>query len=206
MSFSPGRKFLKSAASALSSPRPPPGVPRGTASANSSLVMVDPIPPSPFDGNAARDTLPPDAPAVRVAPPPVSRPFAVRARIPSVQAASERDEDGLRAGFISDQRLADLLFRRVLKRVGPGVVEADGCRYALHNAVRVLGRHGSDTSDPYGLTSTVERFEELQRAGARFDRRVMHLGSAAYRVERGVVAVEQTLRVPPPSGVDWLGD
>jgi len=149
--------------------------------------MVDTIPPASFDGNAARDTLPPE-PAT-VTPPPASRPFAIRARVPSQQnvLGATEDHDALSGGFVTDRRLADLLFQKRVRRVGPGLIELDGRAYALHNAVRVIGRRGGRTSDPYGLMGTVESFDELVRAGARFNGGDMHLGSVVYRVERGVM-------------------
>ncbi|MBW2456119.1 MAG: hypothetical protein JRI68_16490 [Deltaproteobacteria bacterium] len=98
------------------------------------------------------------------------------------------DVSGLHTGFISEQRLADLLFHRRVRRVGPGVVESDGEGFVLCEAVRVLGRTDGD-SDPYGLTGVVESLYELMRAGATLTAEVMHLGSACYRIERGVIAM-----------------
>jgi hypothetical protein len=151
--------------------------------------MVDEIATSSFDGNAARDTLPPDPP--ESPPVPVaSRPFATRAHIPSLSAVEDPPAiEELHKGFISDQRLADLLFQRRVMRVGRGLVEAEGRRYVLENAVRVVGRQDRQMSDPYGLAGTVEPFDELVRAGAQFTGRHMHLGSVVYRVERGVLAL-----------------
>jgi hypothetical protein len=104
----------------------------------------------------------------------------------------------LAAGFVGEHELADLLFRREVRRVGRGVVESQGKGYLLHEAVRVLGRRDGG-SDPYGLTGTIEARDELVRAGASFVADTMLLGSARYRVERGVIAVaRERLEYPEP--------
>lgn len=151
--------------------------------------MVDTIPPTSFDGNAARDTLPPEPRAEVEEVAPSSRPLPIRARLPLREAAAalptaERERHG---DFIADRDLADMLFQKRVVRVGPGLIRDDGRTYALHSAVRVVGRRGGRTSDPYGLLGTVESFAELVRAGARFSGSDMHLGSVVYRVERGVM-------------------
>lgn len=166
--------------------------------------MVDEVLTSSFDGNAARETLPPETP--RAVEPPESRPFAIRAAIPSwTEVDDETAQDELDRGFISDRRLADMLFERAMTRVGPGVVEVMGRRYVLHNAVRVVGRRESQMTDPYGLAGTVERLDELVRAGARFGGHDMQLGSIVYRVERGVTASADE---PAASAArpEWLDD
>ncbi len=154
--------------------------------------MVDTIPPTSFDGNAARDTLPPEPPPAvedraddRA---PSSRPFPIHVRMPrDVEVTAASEEPDWRGDFIADRDLADMLFQKRVRRVGPGLIESCGRKYALHNAVRVVGRRGGRTSDPYGLLGTVESFAELVRAGARFNGCDMHLGSVVYRVERGVM-------------------
>ena len=120
-------------------------------------------------------------------PAPESRPSAVRVPVRR-EAGLESGDVAERVGaFVPDRNLADMLFQKRIRRVGPGVIEANGRRYALHNAVRIVGRRGGRTSDPYGLLGTVESFAELVRAGARFSGTDMHLGSVVYRVERGVM-------------------
>lgn len=109
----------------------------------------------------------------------ISRPLA---------AAPTGEDAPLQSGFISEQRLADLLFRRCVTRVGPGVIAASGARYAIHEAVKVLGRVDGQ-SDPYGLAGAVESMAALTRAGGHLSGRTLTLGSASYRVERGVIAV-----------------
>lgn len=104
----------------------------------------------------------------------------------------------LATGFLGERELADMLFRREVRRVGRGVVESQGKGYLLYEAVRVLGRRDGG-SDPYGLTGTVEAREELVRAGARFAADTMVLGSASYRVERGVIAVAREAFAQPES-------
>lgn len=101
---------------------------------------------------------------------------------------SARHLEGLCDGFISEERLADLLFQRRIQRAGRGVIVCDGRLYDLHEAVKVVGvEHGH--KDSYGLTGLVEQLDELLRAGANIGPRSMHLGSVTYQVVRGVIAV-----------------
>jgi hypothetical protein len=108
--------------------------------------------------------------------------------------AESGDDEGVHSGFIPEQRLADLLFRRRIRRAGPGLIESDGRVYEIHEAVKVVGP-GHGQSDPYGLTGAVEQLAELSRAGAVVGTRSMQLGSASYQVVRGVLAVAR--RAPP---------
>ena len=103
--------------------------------------------------------------------------------------------EGLSNGFISEQRLADLLFRRRIRRAGRGMLICDGIMYDLHEAVRVVGAEHAH-SDPYGLLGSVERIEELRRAGAKIGPVIMHLGSATYQIQRGVLAVARVSDSP----------
>jgi hypothetical protein len=98
--------------------------------------------------------------------------------------------DALETGFVPEQRLADLLFRKRVRRVGPGLVLSGGRGYQLCEAIRVIGR-ADGGSDPYGLSGTVEAMAELVRAGASFAGATMRVGRTVYRVERGVLAVAQ---------------
>lgn len=101
---------------------------------------------------------------------------------------SARHLEGLCNGFISEERLADLLFQRRIRRAGRGVLVCDGQAYDLHEAVRIVGvEHGH--KDSYGLTGVVEQLDELLRAGANVGPRSMHLGSVTYQIVRGVFAV-----------------
>lgn len=118
-----------------------------------------------------------DSGIVRVPYEAISRPLA------------DRQKDALSAGFISEQRLADMLFRRHIRRAGRGMILCDGKMYTLHEAVQILGPE-HDRSDPYGLSGVVERIDELRRAGATIGPKHMHLGSATYQVVRGVIAIQ----------------
>ncbi len=102
---------------------------------------------------------------------------------------------GLQTGFVSEQRLADLLFRREARRIGPGLIACSGRGFALCEAVRVLACTDRGR-DPYGLVGTVERLEELLSAGASLRGTEMSLGRVCYRIERGVMA----LSVEPRGG------
>jgi hypothetical protein len=148
------------------------------------------LPQLAFDGSSALDMTVPAEPGkldeaesgiIRVPCEAISRPLA------DGQEAGQQDET-VHTGFIADWRLADLLFQRRLRRVGPGLVHADGKRYAIEIAVKILGR-ADGVSDPYGLTGVAESMSELVRAGAEFSGHTMALGSATYDVERGVLAV-----------------
>ncbi len=108
---------------------------------------------------------------------------------------TEQAVEGLRPGFIEEQRLADLLFRKRIRRAGRGLMFCDGVVYELHEAVRIDGPQAGST-DPYGLTGTVERLDELQRAGGSVGPMGMHLGSATYRVVRGLLAVARSSEAP----------
>jgi hypothetical protein len=120
-----------------------------------------------------------DSGIVRVPPNAISRPLA------------ERGAGGLSSGFIDDQGLADLLFRKRIHRAGRGQLICDGQVYDLHEAVRVV-RPEHNQSDPYGLSGVVERLDELLRAGASVGPATMYLGSATYQIVRGVIAVPRS--------------
>jgi hypothetical protein len=135
-----------------------------------------------FDGNTARQTpddhLEPEESGIMPAPrQAISRPLA-----------AEPQGEALETGFISEQQLADLLFRRRVRRVGPGVVASGGRQFAIREAVRVVGR-ADGHSDPYGLSGVVESMSDLVRAGAQLNGHMMLLGSVSYCIERGVVVV-----------------
>jgi hypothetical protein len=95
--------------------------------------------------------------------------------------------DDLGGGFVPEQRLADLLFRKRLRRVGPGLVSCDGRSYRLCEAVRIVDCDDDDSD----LTGTVSPLADLLRAGATFSGRSMQLRGASYLVERGVLAMAQ---------------
>jgi hypothetical protein len=127
------------------------------------------------DDDAGRG-LPEDSGIVRVPYGAITRPLA------------QQREEAVCSGFLSEQRLADLLFRRRIQRAGRGMILCDGQLYHLHEAVQIRGPE-HDQSDPYGLTGAVERVDELRRAGASIGPISMHLGAVTYQVVRGVIAI-----------------
>jgi hypothetical protein len=64
---------------------------------------------------------------------------------------------------------------------------ADGRRYLLRDAVRILGRRNGDT-DPYGLTGRVEAIRDILRRGAMVTADALRLGSSIYDLEYGFLA------------------
>jgi hypothetical protein len=72
-------------------------------------------------------------------------------------------------------------------RVSTLLTLADGRRYVLRDAVRVIGRRNGDT-DPYGFTGRVEALRELVRRGAILSADALRLGPAVYDVEYGFLA------------------
>ena len=120
---------------------------------------------------------------VRVPYEAISRPLAAR-------GDAHTGHDYVTPGFISEQRLADLLFRRQIRRAGRGMIFAHGKMFDLVEAVHVLGpEHGH--RDSYGLTDSVEPMVELVRAGASIGPKTMHLGRVSYQVIRGVLLQER---------------
>lgn len=73
-------------------------------------------------------------------------------------------------------------------RAGALLTAADGRRFVLQDAVRVLGRRNGDT-DPYGFTGRVDSLRELVRRGAIVSADTLRLGQAVYDVEHGAVAL-----------------
>lgn len=72
-------------------------------------------------------------------------------------------------------------------RVGPILTLADGPRYVLRDAVRVIGRRNGDT-DPYGFTGRIDALRDLIRRGATLSVDALRLGPVVYDIEYGYVA------------------
>jgi hypothetical protein len=72
-------------------------------------------------------------------------------------------------------------------RTGGLLTLSDGRRYALRDALRVIGRRNGDT-DPYGLTGRAEPIREFLRRGATVAPDALRLGPAVYDVEYGFLA------------------
>jgi hypothetical protein len=102
-------------------------------------------------------------------------------------------------GFVSDAQLD------AWTRVGEAVRSlaslalADGRRYVLTDALRVLGRRNGET-DPYGLTGRVVALRDVLRQGGALFTDALRVGAAIYDVEYGVLATE--VRSADESGVN----
>jgi hypothetical protein len=90
-------------------------------------------------------------------------------------------------GFVPEATLEGWVRTGAATRTGALVVLGDGRRFALRDAVRVVGRRNGDT-DPYGFTGRVEALRELLRRGAMLSSDGLRLGQAIYDVEFGAIA------------------
>lgn len=117
-----------------------------------------------------------DTPRARSSPPPSSH---------SAELAR-----GLLVGadaFVSEIAVDTLVRGGGASRAGSVLVLGDGRRFALCDAIRVLGRRNGDT-DPYGFTGRVEALRELLRRGATLTADALRLGPAVYDIEYGYLA------------------
>ncbi len=94
-----------------------------------------------------------------------------------------RIDDG---AFVSDATLDGWVRSGAASRAGALLGAADGRRYVLRDAIRVIGRRNGDT-DPYGLTGRVESIRDYIRQGAAVSADALRLGPAVYDIEHGVV-------------------
>lgn len=111
-------------------------------------------------------------------------------RPPARPAQSVEAARALRIGedaFVSEMTVDGWVRSGAATRAGAMLALADGRRYALRDAVRVIGRRNGDT-DPYGFTGRVEALRELLRRGATLSADALRLGPAVYDVEYGFVA------------------
>lgn len=103
-----------------------------------------------------------------------------------------------------DEFLAEVTLTRMIEH---GEVHRDGClvrtrdgrRYALREAVRVLG-HISQETDPYGLTGTTDTVASMLERGFVVSAGRVALGRQVYDTERGYLA--QPIGDPDASGVN----
>lgn len=101
--------------------------------------------------------------------------------------------------FVPDAQLEGWLRRGEAARTGPLLTMADGSRFVLSDALRVLGPRDAE-SDRLGFTGRVDSIRTFLRHGAAICSDGLRLGSAVYDVELGVVAY------PLGSGDDGAGD
>lgn len=119
--------------------------------------------------------------AHRSSPPPAFAP--PDSEVPQVSQVVRIAEDA----FLAEAAVDAWTRNGAAKRVGPLLTLADGRRYGLRDAVRVLGRRNGDT-DPYGFTGSVETLRELIRRGATISADALRLGPAVYDIEYGYLA------------------
>jgi hypothetical protein len=90
--------------------------------------------------------------------------------------------------FVSEAALDGFVRAGAAVRTGALLSTADGRRFLLRDALRVLGRRNGDT-DPYGLTGRVEAIRDFIRRGASVSADALRLGPAVYDIEYGLLAV-----------------
>jgi hypothetical protein len=90
-------------------------------------------------------------------------------------------------GFLSEATVDGWVRSGAASRAGSLLTSADGRRFVLRDALRVIGRRNGDT-DPYGLTGRVEAIRDFVRRGASVSPDALKLGPAVYDVEYGFVA------------------
>lgn len=91
-------------------------------------------------------------------------------------------------GFVSDVTLEGWVRTGDAMRAGAQLTLADGARYVLTDALRILGRRNGET-DPYGLTGRVETLRDFLRKGGVLSADAVRLGPAIYDAEYGVLAL-----------------
>ena len=113
-------------------------------------------------------------------------------------------------GFVPDAVMDEWVRSGFAVRTGATLALSDGRRFALSDALRILGRRNGD-SDPYGLTGRLLTLRSILRRGGLLSPDGVRLGAAIYDVEFGSlteplpapVAAELTPRPattkPPPS-------
>jgi len=90
-------------------------------------------------------------------------------------------------GFVSDSTLEDWVRTGAGRRDGAFLALSDGRRYALTDALRILGRRNGD-SDPYGFTGRILALRSLIRRGALLSADGVRLGPVIYDIEFGSIA------------------
>jgi len=101
-------------------------------------------------------------------------------------------------GFVPDSTLEEWVRVGSAERTGAVLTLTDGRRFALVDAVRMLGRRNGD-SDPYGFTGRILTLRALLRRGALLSPDGARLGAAIYDVQFGSIA--EPLEVAPRAAV-----
>lgn len=115
---------------------------------------------------------------------PARRPFS-----PPPSAKKLTAESCLGDGcFIAEATLVAFVRTGELQRESATVTTQGGRRFALQEAVRVLGRNNG-ASDPYGFTGQVDSIRELIKKGGSITGDTLRLGPAVYDLEYGFLAL-----------------
>ncbi len=105
-------------------------------------------------------------------------------------------------GFVSDSTLEEWVRTGAGRRDGAFLTLSDGRRFALTDALRILGRRNGD-SDPYGFTGRILALRSLIRRGALLSADGVRLGPVIYDIEFGSIAEPlpslSAATEPPPS-------
>ena len=101
--------------------------------------------------------------------------------------------------FVSEARLTALVVSGQAVRSGALLLTANGRRWMLREAVRVLGLIGQE-SDPYGITGTADTLRSLLGRGFVMSSERIALGRRAYDAEYGYLP--QPLDDADASGVN----
>lgn len=105
-------------------------------------------------------------------------------------------------GFVSDPTLEEWVRTGAARRDGALLTLSDGRRFAITDALRILGRRNGD-SDPYGFTGRILALRSLIRRGALLSADGVRLGAVIYDIEFGSIAEplapSTATSEPPPS-------
>jgi len=118
---------------------------------------------------------------------------------PAMTPAHDVSQATLFDDFVAEETLAKMIDQGEAQRDGCLLRLRDGRRFALREAVRILG-HVSQETDPYGLTGHTETLAVLLERGFVVSAGRVALGRQVYDTERGYLA--QRIGNPDASGVN----